>query len=415
MIIDSQISCCGPLIPPKPVSNGYLLMLFLITRHGARSPSKNWAREEYLGKWECGNRFNTGFWRTPYVNGEKTEIYKNNPNNIEFLLEEEKSLESLFFCDFSQKEYKISFPPSCPKGNLLDLGVDQLVNLGNLYRNYLIKQTHLLPSKYDPRTIYIRSSFVPRCIESAVAIINGLYPPDNDSEILNIKTGLSQKEPLCPYSESANEFDELSKEFVKKDEYKKRIEFFNNLTNLHKFLNMKVVNEIDNLAVADFLNCFRCSGNELPFPPFNQEKFNRIFDSGIEKVDSEKILSDDDYDKLMSNLAFYDAGFLNFSGNISYLPILKMISNQIDRLFEMEETVEKFILFSGHDATISAVLVALGHLDLTSPPPFASHLSVELWQIEKPCLRFVYNGEVIKFRGNELTPLDEFRSFFFPK
>ena len=60
-------------------------------------------------------------------------------------------------------------------------------------------------------------------------------------------------------------------------------------------------------------------------------------------------------------------------------------------------------------------MVALGYLDLIAPPPFASHLAVELWQTEKPCLRFVYNGEVLQFKGKDLTPLDEFKSIFFPK
>ncbi|KAK8875597.1 hypothetical protein M9Y10_005766 [Tritrichomonas musculus] len=404
MIINSSIPCSGTLIPPKPVSNGCLLMLFLITRHGARSPSQDWAKKEYAGNWECGNRFNTGFWRTPIVNGKKMDIYKNNPNEVEFLTEKEKQESSSFF-DLSKNEYKVAFPPSCPNGNLLDLGVDQLVDLGKLYYHYLVNTTKLLPSKFNPKNILVRSSFVPRCVESAVAIINGMYPPENNSEILNITTGQYRNEPLCPYSESTDEFVELSKEFVKKDEFKKRKEYFEKLKNLHKYLNAKLDNEMDNLVVADFLNCFRCSGNELPLPPYNEKNSN----------DDEVALTKNDYEQLMSNMAFWEAGFLDFAGNLSYSPIFQLILEHIDKMFSMDEQTAKFILFSGHDVSISAIMVALGYLDLIAPPPFASHLAVELWQTEKPCLRFVYNGEVLQFKGKDLTPLDEFKSIFFPK
>lgn len=405
MIINSSIPCNGTLIAPQPVSNGCLLMLFLITRHGARSPSQNWARQEFIGTWECGNRFNEGFWRIPYVNNEQQIVYKNNNNT-------DNQQKSESFSDLNKVKRKIKFPPSCPRGNLLDYGVDQLLQLGRLYRHYLVDVTKLLPQKYDSKNIFVRSSFAPRCIESAVAIMNGFYPPMNDNEILNITTDKFQKEPLCPYSESSDEFNQLAKEFVKKDEFEKRKKFFKGLSNLHKFLNFKIKNEMDNLVIADFLNCYRCSRNELPFPPFkNDQKKEKILN---ENILNENVLNESDFDTLMSNMAFYDAGFLDFAGNISYMPILELIINHIDKYFEMDEFVEKFFLFSGHDATISAVLVALGILDLRAPPPFASHLAIELWQIEKPFMRFVYNGEVIKFKGKELTPLDEFRSTFFP-
>ena len=230
MIVQSQIPCSGTLAHPEPVSGGYLLMLFLITRHGARSPSQDWAQKEYLGKWNCGNVFNTGYWRKPIVNGQEMPIFRYNPNNVEYLTDEDKEKATSFF-DLSKIEYKVSFPPSCPNGNLLDEGVDQLVSLGKLYRHYLVDLVKFLPQKYDPKNVYVRSSFVPRCVESAVAIINGMYPPENNSEILNITTGKYRNEPLCPYSESNDEFVELSKEFIKKDDFKQRKEFFQKLKN----------------------------------------------------------------------------------------------------------------------------------------------------------------------------------------
>lgn len=408
MIIQSSIPCSGTLAHPEPVSGGSLLLLFLITRHGARSPSQDWAQKEYVGTWNCGNRFNDGFWRTPIVNGKEMPIFKNNPNKIEFLTDEDKQKASSFF-DLSKNEYRVAFPPSCPNGNLLDEGVDQLVSLGKLYYHYLVEVNKFLPKKYDQKNIFVRSSFVPRCVESAVSIINGMYPPENDSEILNIVTGQYRNEPLCPYSESNDEFEELSKEFIKKDEFKKRKEYFQKLKKLHSHLNMKIGGDMDNLIVADFLNCFRCSNNELPFPPYpstekQHEKNNK---------EDDVIINDQIFDKLMSNMAYWEAGFLNFSGKIAYMPIFDLIMNHIDKLFAMDESTAKFILFSGHDVSISAVLNALGYVDFVAPPPFASHLSVELWQLDKPHLRFVFNGKVLQFRGKDLTPLNEFKSIFF--
>ena len=142
----------------------------------------------------------------------------------------------------------------------------------------------------------------------------------------------------------------------------------------------------------------------LPFPPYNQDS---------PKSDNELIINDEIYDKLMSNMAYWETGFLNFTGNLSYMPIFELIMNHIDKMFSMDEQTAKFFLFSGHDVTIAAVLVALGYVDLTAPPYFASHLAVELWQLDKPHLRFVYNGDVVPFRGKDLIPLDEFKSIFF--
>lgn len=416
MIVQSPIPCSGTLAHPEPVSNGYLLMLFLITRHGARSPSQDWAQKEYVGNWNCGNKFNDGFWRTPIVNGKKMEIFKNDPNKLEFLTEEDKQKATSFF-DLSKAEYRVGFPPSCPNGNLLDEGVDQLLSLGKLYYHYLVEVAKFLPPKYDPKNIFVRSSFVPRCVESAVSIINGMYPPENNGEILNITTGQYKNEPLCPYSESTEEFIELSKEFVKKDEFKRRKEYFQRLTNLHNHLNMKLENDMDSLIVADFLNCFRCSGNELPFPPYpsTQEQYDKNNKNNGNDGNDNLIINDEIFNELMSNMAFWEAGFLDFAGNASYGPIFELIMNHIDKHFSMDESTAKFVLFSGHDVTISAILNALGYLDFTAPPPFASHISIELWQLDKPHLRFVFNGKVMQFRGKDLTPLDEFKAIFFPQ
>lgn len=402
MLIQSEIPCNGQLISPNPISNGYILMLFLFIRHGARSPSYDCTKKEYTSEWNCGNVFNTGFWRTPVVNGEKTTIYKNDRNIYKSESDTSSKKWTTFFTN--NDKITINFPPSCPSGNLIDSGVEHLISLGKLYRHYLIDEIHLLPRKYDPKNVFVRSSFVHRCVESSVAFMNGMYPPENDSEELHITTGHSKVEPLCPYSESTEKFDELSKEFVKTDEFKKRKEFFQNLNALQKDLDYKVENEMDNLIIGDFLNCYRCSGNELPLSSFNEtENDNK----------SEVTKNTEIFDKLMSNMAFWETGFLEFTGNLSYMPIFEMMVNYIDHLFAMDEKAHKFYLFSAHDVTISAVLVALGYLDYDSPPPFGAHLAAELWQLDKPYLRFVYNGKVVPFRGKELMiPLDEFKSAF---
>jgi hypothetical protein len=69
----------------------------------------------------------------------------------------------------------------------------------------------------------------------------------------------------------------------------------------------------------------------------------------------------------------------------------------------------KLWINSGHDVTITIVLIALGYVDLQGWPPFRSHLAIELYDAKVPILRFVYNGKVLKVNGEDVITLPKFK------
>ncbi|OHS97988.1 histidine acid phosphatase [Tritrichomonas foetus] len=374
-MVNSTIPCSGPLRLPIPVKGATLLSLFLFTRHGARAPADVYGRADKIGNWSCGTIYSKfPLRRIPIVNSEILSNF------------------------YEQSPEKVNFPPLCQNGQLTDLGVEQHENLGKLYRKYLIDETHLLSNEFNPNEIYLRTSFIQRCIESSLNLLHGMYPPNKDENLyINITTGAYMNEPLCPYHRSTPKFKELTVDFLKTPEFLERKRFLDNYKiNIFKVMNITNIkhDEIMYLFPGDFLNCYRCSNQELPL----DESQNEIDD----------VL----FAQLMSNMAFYEAGYFKFVGNLAYQPIFQLMDDEIEKILTKQKQT-KFTLFSGHDTTLSAILVGLGYDDLIAPPPFASHLAVELWlEHGEHYLRFVYNGDIIDYQGKRMIPLDEFRKCF---
>lgn len=353
--------CVAPLITPSPVVNATLISLLLFTRHGSRTATQSsWGySQDQLTGWECGHRHLDPLHRTAVVNGVPTSFVYNESQNY-------------------------VFSSSCHAGALLDKGFDQQESLGKLYRDYLINQK-VLPEKYDPSLIKIRSSFVPRCVESAIGFMQGLYPPESEGEILNITTGNEKDEPLCPYAGSTPETYKKALEWTEQEWFKKR---HSESTAIHNKLvepyNVTVKIPLELMLLGDHFNVLKCNNKPMTF------------------VDEEM------YSHMLSDVAIFESGFFGYAGNLTYGPIWELIMNAIDRYYGLEEKA-RFYLFSGHDVTVSALLAGLGYIDLVAPPPYASHFAVEIWYTTRPHLRFVFNGDVVPVDGQDLVPLTEFK------
>lgn len=77
---------------------------------------------------------------------------------------------------------------------------------------------HLLPEEFNPSNIFIRSSYVERCVESAASFMEGMYPIQKGNETLNITTGNRDNEPLSIYMLKNDETIKLGIEYMKTPE-----------------------------------------------------------------------------------------------------------------------------------------------------------------------------------------------------
>lgn len=359
-----KIECTGKLQHASPLLNATLLSLFVFTRHGARTASKYWGKLSDIGKWNCANKFVSEPQRKYRVNGEY-KVFKPTEN--------------------------VTFHPSCGDGELLDMGFQQQVELGSFYRKYLVDELNFLPEKYEPSVLNIRSSFVQRCQDSAIGFMQGLYPPQSSEEILDITTGKESNEPLCPFVLANNYSYEMAIKFTKTEDFKIRKERALQIQKpiIEKY-DLEMTTEADWMFIGDFINVIKCGGHNV-----------------------EDIVTEEIYSNMMSNMAYFETGYFNYSIYHNIAPVWNELLKIIDKSQSSKSTL-KFGLFSGHDVTVSAILVALDYIDLIAPPPYRSHIDVELWKVpnqKQPLIRFVYNGEVIPIKGEETIPLNKFREF----
>lgn len=366
ILIITMLNCGPNFATPPVVPNATLLTLFMYIRHGSRVPYQHWETPNDNFTWNCGNHYLNKKYRKPIANGVMYD-FKYDPN----------------------EEY--SFKPSCKDGYLLDDGYMQLHNLGNLYRKYMIEETGVLPKDYEEKNIYFRSSFLPRCIESGTSFIDGLYPPEGDNETIAVKIGSESNEPLFPHARYNDEFLKGAIRFSSSEESLRREkEFDKNAAPLVKYYNLTFNHILEKFLVGDYFNVLKCSNQ--PYP---------------------KEIVDDIFDELINDTSYFVTDFFGYIRPIADKPIFNELFNEIDAFYRGEKQ-NRFTLFSGHDVSIAAVLVGLGYpKGKETPPPYASHLTAELWRKDSiDYIRFTLSGDVVKFRGNELTPYNEFKAIY---
>lgn len=250
------------------------------------------------------------------------------------------------------------------KGGLGDItqdGIDREYRLGQTLREEYVKKYSFLSAQYQPNTMLVRSTDTTRTIESAKALLNGLYPLEfrNTLEI-PIRVVPRDKDDLLLVKPENNIFSIIKMYFWKRKIWKEmtngmkdELDRWGDLTGLE----LKNMDDINTLADNIFIRQQR----KIPFP------------IGIDFKSAEKIIS-------------LDETFITsmFKQNEISAPTGKRIISTIK--YYMESNLQKmspikYVLFSGHDATIMSVLSTL-NADFKIPI-FASRLSFQLFQIEE--------------------------------
>jgi hypothetical protein len=279
------------------------------------------------------------------------------------------------------------YPPTCSDGSLLDRGFDQMKSLGALYRSYLVDATSLLPDRFVPSRVFVHTSWLRRTQESALAFFEGLYPASSAGETLDIDAGDHSDPMLSCFDASTDDFAGGVADFVNSDpDIRNRLRRAVDLYSpLFEHYNISGRSALEYLTIADLFHPYRCGNGELS-----------------------EMLNDELFQHMLADMAAVELGYISANRQAAYVPLKAMVLRELDAQFAQEKAA-RFTLFSGHDVTLITLLAGIGYKGLRSPPQYASHLAIEIWHSDRPYVRFVFNGEVVKVDGRELLPLSEYR------
>lgn len=342
-----SFECSAPLKHPPSIPNGKLQVMFLITRHGIRTPNDAVMPQEVDGYWLCdAHDAVSPRMRVSQLSGVLRRYRQTIFHN------------------------QAPFPPNCDTGELLVEGMQQHRELGEFYSNYLIYETDFLPEDFNESLVEFRSTHYTRCYKSAQSFIDGFYPPQQKGEIINISVGSTTKEFLYPDPSTCPEMNQDWNDMVASDEYIKRRDAAK--INYEPIYNYTGV-EWDGFNWqwwGDSLIAYYCTGNPMP-----------------------KVVTEEMFKQMVDDTQFAMPGFYNRRKGVAASPLWREIFLRIDE-FLNKTTPIKFRLYSSHDSTIAGLLGSIGAYTIS--PPFRSHCTVELWKVKgKDIVRIVFNGEPV--------------------
>ena len=284
---------------------------------------------------------------------------------------------------------------TCMGAQLTGLGAVQHLQNGYVHKKAYMDKHGLLKHNFNSSQILVKSTGYSRTFQSAVAFLYG-FLPKFDINQLKISTtdppnfcfaGQNKGSScICPAVEF---YENKSRKELKK---KRRTSvMYTNLQSELSDLTGIAKEKIPWIAsYLDFLNGYVCHDKPLPcygngkcftWPLIGKMwKFRDVYLSGTEADN----LSHKKYSRLYMQ------------------PLLREIAKRMGRAAKRNDTF-KFILYSGHDMTITPLTSALG-FNYGTHPPFASRITFELYH-HSPSTNSVQNYFFrILFNGRDMTP-----------
>ncbi len=241
-------------------------------------------------------------------------------------------------------------------GELTALGKKQEFNLGRQLREQYIQHYHLLPLRYHPETLYVRSTNMNRTMQSSQSFLTGLYPLD--SQAIPINTVELKKDHLLKVQISSNIFSKIKLYFYTRKLWKEKttpiqdkIEYWRKTTGLPLTDFQQLCRLGDNLYIRKL--------HHIPLP------------NGITDQDARTIISLGQWVAVTA----YKRKEISYPTGHTFLTTVVTDMNQS---IQGKSTL-KYILFSGHDSSIMSVMNTLG-TPLEKIPPYASHLNFSLFK-----------------------------------
>eukprot|EP01102_Stenamoeba_stenopodia_P011963 TRINITY_DN3718_c0_g1_i2.p1 TRINITY_DN3718_c0_g1~~TRINITY_DN3718_c0_g1_i2.p1 ORF type:complete len:425 (+),score=84.93 TRINITY_DN3718_c0_g1_i2:38-1276(+) len=334
----------------EPVAPGFTLsQVHTFIRHGDRLPASSGASSAYGSCWPNDE----AVWNCTL---NYDEIPDTNPNQ-----------NSVAVPRLYRKVYDAGrnvYPGNCMMGQLTQQGYAQEIANGQALRANYVENIPLLNPELDLSQVYVRSDDEPRTVQSAHALMLGLFPPSNDADvaqIVNLHTmdyqvdDTSVNPALCP------RLLEVWNESFSTPAY---IEHTINVT-------IPLINELESVlgySPVDPSYAFDCVNTHLchsfPVPEgLTTDLYNRLVAENIYEFSNLLIYPNTTYNSQL-NVGFYLANFYN------------ILNGYINGTGNQDV---KFYLWSGHDVTLYAIMVAMEFFD-NQWPAYASMINFEVWQ-----------------------------------
>ncbi|EEH38808.2 hypothetical protein PAAG_08535 [Paracoccidioides lutzii Pb01] len=275
---------------------------------------------------------------------------------------------------------KISFP-----GELTDKGRRSTYALGQRLRYLYVDQLGFMP-KVRPNTddMYLRTTPIPRALESLQQTFWGMYPPDSRTANFpppTIVVRSPAEETLYPNESNCHRFRQLARLFAQRAANKwnesEEMEYLNSLWSKWMPSNSPRIAVDSRPRLSGILDTINSSlahgpGTRLP---------SEFYDPKAREL-ADRIATDE-----------WFAGYKE-SNEYRKLGIGALIGDVVDRMVHTSvhggwhpttngsesKTAVKFAISGCHDTTIAAILNSLGAFDDEKWPPYTSSISIELFK-----------------------------------
>jgi len=360
---DPLTYCTAPLpqAHPFPLQGYEISQISVLVRHGDRSPVHLMVIGEDQYTWNC----------------------KNFETTVEYDLDGALKYKPQY------KIVKNALTPAlwhgtCGVGQLTERGFEQHHNLGKAFRDIYVNYFKFLPDVLSkPDMIYVRSTDLPRTRQSAMSHLAGLWDSNHRSSATrtieidvypNILDTLQQSEGFCPRLQKLIQAQKSTKKW---QDYlasvKKTIVKMNSITGC----------DFDALyRHSDILHPIVCHNMSLPCRNgacVTSEDVQIVHDGADFEMTYQ--YADDEIARLAVGIFVSELQAMMLNGTFNNGPI--------------------YALFAAHDFTIAQMFQAL-HLGIAIWPPYASHMTFEMWKksgTNHAAVRLLYNGEVMKIPG----------------
>ncbi|KAH6671569.1 histidine phosphatase superfamily [Plectosphaerella plurivora] len=281
----------------------------------------------------------------------------------------------------------------CDMGALTDLGRQTTFDLGRRMRKLYVDQLGFLPDTItSSESLYLRSTPVPRALESMQQAFTGLYPPATRVAGFlppTILTRSPQDETLFPNESNCRRFAILSRAFAQRTA--ERWNDSPEMDYLNKKLGKWMPQDSPRVAVdshprlsgiMDSMNASRAHGPETRLPAeFYDPKTVGII---------ERIAVEEWYGGYRESNEYRTLGIGGLLGDVVARMVGSAEQTPADGNYELQQTPRadakddrvpvRFGLSGCHDTTLAAVLSSLGAFGKDQWPPFTSYIAVEMFR-----------------------------------
>ncbi|XP_049848267.1 counting factor 60-like [Schistocerca gregaria] len=334
-----------------------LVQVILVMRHGYRTPLYGFGSLESLD-WQC-------------LSPEETEsifsqidLYRVKPSSY---IEEEKCRVGPEVLDVASFRKAVVGFGNCFSGQLTRLGHQQMSALGQKLRRHYVDFLNFLPSEWDARQFFVRSSSIRRNVESAFEVIRGMYPKSRENVAIHL---YSPKEENIYFDNTCKTLRQLFLEFRYPGGINAEKRQWGPLFEASDFKDVSEYQSWSRLSPPALCNkLWTIFAHNLPFP------------QGItpESVVKACELSGKYHGELLSDPLVCKLGIGRLLKDIVQHLQYKISTRSIDGSEPANgDWSPRLVLLSGHDSTLAPLLQTL-KLSKGIHPTMGSVIAFELW------------------------------------